>query len=91
MKTAYYTQSRPDSFNLDVLFARGSAELEYCPNFSFSLRGLCDLGVSAVIWVQIHSPRRRRERKGGAENFKLGDYRARNVGSLSRLCGILFP
>src|SRR5437588_6215985 len=44
----------------------------YRPNFGFSLRGLGGLGVSAVNNTFKTSPLRRRERRGGAENFKLG-------------------
>ena len=37
-----------------------------CPNFSFTLRDLCDLGASAVKRFGIQSPLRRRERGGNS-------------------------
>ena len=43
-----------------------------CPNFSFSLRVLSDVGVCGDYWVHMHSPPSRGERRDGAENLKLG-------------------
>jgi hypothetical protein len=40
----------------------------WCPNFRFTLRDLCDLGVPALSNGFKHIHRR------DAENFKIGDY-----------------
>jgi hypothetical protein len=57
----------------------------------FSLCNLCVLCVSAVKKRSNHSPRRRRERRGGAENFKLGHYHLiRNLAPLIAICVAAF-
>lgn len=55
---------------------------------SFSLRRLSDLCVSAVNNRFKDSPQRRRARRGGAENDKLGPYRSAAFCSVYRLIAL---
>ena len=57
----------------------------------FSAWSLRPRRLCGEFWVQIHSPQRRGERKGGAENFKLGHYQALLLLSLTLSVSFLVP
>jgi len=67
---------RDDS--VERFWRQGTSMTNSSFDFRLSLRNLSDLGVSAVNSLKTQS---RRERRGGAENFKLG----------TPLCGLIEP